>query len=138
MKKNQDPHAGLKYEQEANLREFRGEHDGSDPYMQQGDGAQLYEQRPPRNEPYKRPWYNQGWVWLIAAVFGIGALLSVLLFMAGEIGGVREAIQEQTGVLREQNGLLASVQNEMEQAAAALGRIADAIRGAVADMLAAK
>ncbi|MBP1153385.1 MULTISPECIES: hypothetical protein [unclassified Paenibacillus] len=69
---------------------------------------------------------------------GLKYELSVLLLMAGEIGGVREAVQEQTNVLHEQNGLLASIQDEIEKAAAALGSIADAIKDAVADRLAAK
>lgn len=138
MQTNLDPHAGLKNEQEENAREFRGDEGGGDPYMQQGYGAQPYEPRPPRNESYKRPWYNQGWVWLIAAVFGIGAMLSVLLLMTVEIGGVREAVQEQTSVLREQNGLLGTIQHEIAQAAAALGSILYEIKNAVADMLAAR
>lgn len=69
-----------------------------------------------------KPWYNQGWLWLIVALIGIGTLIVGVVLLTGQIGGVGEAVKEQTGAIREQTGLLAAINNSMGEMSAGLNR----------------
>jgi hypothetical protein len=73
-------------------------------------------------EPEKKPWYSQGWLWLIVAVAAIGTLIVGIVLLVGEVGGVGNAVKEQTGVIREQNGLLASINQSLQEMSTGLTR----------------
>ncbi|MCZ8514510.1 hypothetical protein O9H85_19205 [Paenibacillus filicis] len=69
---------------------------------------------------------------MLAVVF----LFIGIAMLAGQIGGVDHSLQQQTGVLREQNGILASIRDHLVQLIFGVNRIADAVRSAVADLMA--
>ncbi|CAG7653252.1 hypothetical protein ACFQI7_30715 [Paenibacillus allorhizosphaerae] len=102
-----------------------------------GYRPQPYAPLPAETEPRRgKPWHSQGWLWLIVAVIAIGVMGAGLLMLAGEIGGIRSAIHEQTDVIREQNGLLNDLSAGLDRLTAAVSRVAEAVRDAVSHWLA--
>lgn len=95
-----------------------------------------YTPLPIRSGPYRRPWYCQSWLWLVAALLAIAGIVAALWAVAGEINGVSRAVQEQTGALREQTGMLAAACDEPERMTASvnLNRVTDTIQEVVRDL----
>ncbi|UUZ82381.1 hypothetical protein LJK88_49785 [Paenibacillus sp. P26] len=79
----------------------------------------------------RRPWYNQGWVWSLVTLLVTGPLLAGLLLLADQVGRVSGALQEQTGVLREQNGLLVSIRDHLAGLESGVRHVAGMIREAL-------
>jgi hypothetical protein len=69
----------------------------------------------PVNTQKKKPWYNQGWVWLIVAAIGIFTLFIALSGVTEELGNVNESVQKQTDVLEDQNQILGSIKEGINQ-----------------------
>lgn len=133
---NQDTNRPVRHEQEME-RDMYGYEIRQQLPQHYGHHSQPYEPYPARREAQrKKPWHSQGWFWLIVTVAGIGVLLFGLLMLSEELGGIRTALQEQTDVLRAQNGLLNSLGDQVEHLTAAVNRVADAVRDAVSHWLA--
>jgi hypothetical protein len=73
-----------------------------------------------RNERNKKPWYNQGWVWLIVAVIGIGVVYFGFSALTQETANINESIKEQTALMKEQNQILSLLKGGLEEIAAAI------------------
>jgi hypothetical protein len=88
-----------------------------------------------RSQKHKKPWYNQGWLWLIVAIIGIAVIWFALSALTQQVAQVNQSVQEQTDVLRSQNQLLASIRNGMDSLVRTIDygfeRLATAIRDAV-------
>ncbi|MDQ1911059.1 hypothetical protein RAC89_11415 [Paenibacillus sp. GD4] len=89
-------------------------------YYAESKGSGLEAGTGAKTAPERKVWYNQGWMWLIVAVIGIGVLIVGMTLLSDRIGGVGEAVKEQTGAIREQTGVLNSIQRSLNEMSAGL------------------
>jgi len=89
----------------------------------------------PLHRPSAKKWYNQGLVWLLVAAVGLFVFWSAVSGLTDGVRGVGSSIDSQTETLREQNRILASVNEELGDIQDSIGngfaRISEAIRDAV-------
>ncbi|MBP1934501.1 methyl-accepting chemotaxis protein [Ammoniphilus resinae] len=76
--------------------------------------SQHPEQHPPA-EQVKKPWYNQGWVWLIIAVVGIGVLFFGFSGLTDQMTEINQSIQDNTSAIQEQSFILSDIKQEIQQ-----------------------
>lgn len=62
----------------------------------------------------KKPWYNQGWLWLIVTIVAMGTFFFLFQNLTDQIGQLTEATQEQTKALETQNNILAGMKEKMD------------------------
>ncbi|GAE27606.1 hypothetical protein JCM9140_3759 [Halalkalibacter wakoensis JCM 9140] len=67
-----------------------------------------------RHSHNKKPWYNQGWMWLIVAAIGIGVLFFALSGLTDEVSHLNESIQDQTEAIEEQTRVSESIKESMD------------------------
>ncbi|WP_332629760.1 hypothetical protein [Halalkalibacter flavus] len=67
-----------------------------------------------RHSNNKKPWYNQGWMWLIVAAVGIGVLFFALSGLTDEVSNMNESIQDQTEAIEEQTQVTESIKESMD------------------------
>ncbi|OLO26545.1 hypothetical protein BTR23_22910 [Alkalihalophilus pseudofirmus] len=83
----------------------------------------------------RKPWYNQGWLWLLVALIGIVVLFFGFSSLIEEIGKMNESLQGQTNAINEQNDVLHSIRegiNDMTVAIRdAFTTIKNSIQGSV-------
>lgn len=63
----------------------------------------------------KKPWYSQGWLWLIVAVAGIAFIYLGFSGLIREAVNMNASIQGQTAAIREQTGVLGSIKDNLNQ-----------------------
>jgi len=74
------------------------------------------EQQPPaEQEQVKKPWYNQGWVWLIIAVVSIGVLFFGFSGLMDQMTEINQSIQDNTSAVQEQSFILSDIKQEIQQ-----------------------
>lgn len=87
----------------------------------------------PEQEKNRKPWYNQGWLWLLVALLGIGVLFFGFSSLISEIGNTNQVIQEQTEAINEQNNVLHSINEGIQEITVtiqdAISSIKDSING---------
>ncbi|MYL35989.1 hypothetical protein GLW08_13710 [Pontibacillus yanchengensis] len=84
----------------------------------------------------KKPWYNQGWVWLIVTAIGLSVLFFLLRGVIDQLSQLTQQTSEQTKALQEQTQVLQNVKDALNQLAmkvqASATKIADAIKDTTA------
>ncbi|MEB1807031.1 MAG: hypothetical protein LPK26_06985 [Bacillaceae bacterium] len=87
----------------------------------------------PQKEKNGKPWYNQGWLWLLVALLGIGGLFFGFSSLIDEIGTTNQVIQEQTKTINDQNNVLHSINEGIHELTVtikdAISTIKDSING---------
>ncbi|KGP74148.1 hypothetical protein [Pontibacillus yanchengensis] len=80
----------------------------------------------------KKPWYNQGWVWLIVTAIGLSVLFFLLRGVIDQLSQLTQQTSEQTKALQDQTQVLQNVKDAINQLAmkvqASATKIADAIK----------
>ncbi|KHF39572.1 hypothetical protein [Halalkalibacter okhensis] len=66
------------------------------------------------NSNNKKPWYNQGWVWLIVATIGIGVLFFAITGLTEQVSDVNQSMQDQTEAIEEQTQVTESIKESMD------------------------
>ncbi|KGX84449.1 hypothetical protein [Pontibacillus marinus] len=66
---------------------------------------------------YKKPWYNQGWLWLIIAIISLGIFF--FLFQ-----GLIDQLSQLTQATQEQNQILSGIKEKMNELMVELNRVA--------------
>ncbi|MDT8861855.1 hypothetical protein N0O92_16700 [Alkalihalobacillus sp. MEB130] len=83
-----------------------------------------------RHSNNKKPWYNQGWMWLIVAAIGIGVLFFALSGLTDEVSNMNESIQSQTEAIEEQTQVTESIKESMNNLIATIQDAVNKITGA--------
>lgn len=71
-----------------------------------------------KNQPdkmKKKPWFNQGWIWLIVAAIGIGVVYFGLSDITERMAVVNQSIQENTQAIEAQRDTLYEIKMGIQQ-----------------------
>lgn len=72
----------------------------------------------------KKPWYNQGWLWLIVSVVALGTFIFLFQGLIDQLAQLTQATEDQTDAIQEQNQLLSGIQESMNQLIRELNQMA--------------
>ncbi|TVX99421.1 hypothetical protein [Paenibacillus cremeus] len=84
---------------------------------------------------YHRPWYNQGWVWMIVVLIALVSIVMAIGGLSDQIGNVSSSIQQQTAELRHQNELLAAFGNGLNRIETAITNGFDRLVNAIDNLI---
>lgn len=97
--------------------------------LNQNDEPMTREQRSARTT--KKPWYNQGWMWLIVVVVVMGVFFFLFQGLIEQLNQLTQATQEQTEAIEEQNQVLSGIKEKMNDLIVELNRIASDVIQAI-------
>lgn len=86
------------------------------------------------NRKPKKPWYNQGWLWLIVTVIAMGVFIFMFQGLTEQIGQLTEATQNQTDAIERQNNILAGMKEKMNDMIVEFNRMSAQIAEAIRNM----
>ncbi len=73
---------------------------------------------------YKKPWYNQGWMWLIVVIISLGVF--IFLFQ-----GLIDQLSQLTQATQEQNQILSGIKQKINELMVELNRVASDVVKAI-------
>ncbi|QHE54020.1 hypothetical protein [Pontibacillus sp. HMF3514] len=95
----------------------------------QSDDPVTREQRSKKS--YKKPWYNQGWMWLIVVIITLGVFIFLFQGLIDQLSQLTQATQEQTDAVQEQNQILSGIKEKMNELMVELNRVASDVVQAI-------
>lgn len=63
----------------------------------------------------KKPWFNQGWIWLIVAVMSIGVIHFGFSDLSEQLIEINDSIENNTLAIQEQSHILTDLTQGIEQ-----------------------
>lgn len=72
-------------------------------------------QEQPKSKPPVKPWFNQGWTWLIVALIGISVIYFGFMGLTEQVTEVNQSIQENTVAIKEQTSILTDINQGIQQ-----------------------